>query len=101
MSEGVQTWENLVQRYARARQTLDEANAAYEAELSRYDEADYPALVGACALGERILNHLILDLRGAYAHTPEYKRVHRKDSFDDWRVPIDTLAAWTPRALRA
>ncbi|WP_293383220.1 hypothetical protein [Phenylobacterium sp. SCN 70-31] len=56
--------------------------------------AYYPALVGACALGERILNHLILDLRGAFTHTPEYKHVYRKDSFDDWRVPIDTLAAW-------
>lgn len=56
--------------------------------------AYYPALVGACALGERILNHLVLDLRDAYAATPEYKRVHRKDSFDNWRVPIDVLEAW-------
>jgi len=56
--------------------------------------AYYPALVGACALGERILNHLILDLRSAYSGTPDFKRVHRKDSFDDWRVPIDTLEAW-------
>lgn len=56
--------------------------------------AYYPALVGACALGERILNHLILDLRAAYTGRPEYKRVARKDSFDDWRVPIDTLEAW-------
>src|SRR6185437_16568300 len=47
--------------------------------------AYYPALVGACALGERILNHLILDLRAHYGHTPEYKKVYRKDSFDDWR----------------
>jgi hypothetical protein len=56
--------------------------------------AYYPALVGACALGERILNHLILDLRAAYSSTPEYKRVSRKNSFDDWRVPIDALEAW-------
>lgn len=54
----------------------------------------YPALVGACALGERILNHMILDLRSAYSATPEFRRVHRKDSFDDWRVPIATLEAW-------
>jgi hypothetical protein len=54
----------------------------------------YPALVGACALGERILNHLIIDLREYYRSTPQYRRVHRKDSFDDWRVPIDTLEAW-------
>jgi hypothetical protein len=64
--------------------------------------AYYPALVGACALGERILNHLILDLRGFYKHTPEYKRVCRKDSFDNWQVPIDTLEAWNvllPKAV--
>jgi hypothetical protein len=56
--------------------------------------AYYPALVGACALGERILNHLILDLRESYRHTPEYKKVYRKASFDDWRLPIDSLEAW-------
>lgn len=57
--------------------------------------AYYPALVSACALGERILNHLILDLRDFYKKTPEYKQVYRKDSFDNWRVPIDTLEAWS------
>jgi len=56
--------------------------------------AYYPALVSACALGERILNHLILDLRNFYKHTPEYKRVYRKNSFDNWQLPIDTLEAW-------
>ena len=56
--------------------------------------AYYPALVGACALGERILNHLMLDMRGHFTATPEYKKVYRKGSFDDWRLPIDTLEAW-------
>ena len=56
--------------------------------------AYYPALVGACALGERILNHLVLDLRDFYKSTPEYKRVYRKRSFDNWQLQIDTLAAW-------
>jgi hypothetical protein len=56
--------------------------------------AYYPALVGACALGERTLNHLILDLRAHYSHTPEYKKVARKDSFDNWGLVIDTLKAW-------
>jgi len=54
----------------------------------------YPALTGACALGERILNHLILRLRKHFKATPQYKRVHQKDSFDDWTVAIDTLTAW-------
>jgi hypothetical protein len=56
--------------------------------------AYYPALVSACALGERIVNHLILDLRDSYKHTAEYKRVYRKESFDNWQIPIDTLEAW-------
>lgn len=65
--------------------------------------AYYPALVGACALGERVLNHLILDLREFYADTPEYHRVGRKQSFDNWSVAIDALEAWgvlLPDAVR-
>jgi hypothetical protein len=54
----------------------------------------YPALVGACALGERILNHLIRTLRDDFAHTPEYRKVARKDSFDNWPMAIDTLSSW-------
>jgi hypothetical protein len=38
----------------------------------------YPALVAACALGERILNHLILDLRESFKASSHYKKVHRK-----------------------
>lgn len=56
--------------------------------------AYYPALLGACALGERILNHLILDLRDSYRHTAEYRTVARKDSFADWAHAIGTLEAW-------
>lgn len=56
--------------------------------------AYYPALTGACALGERILNHLILCLRVYFKATQEYKRIHRKDSFDDWEVAISTLESW-------
>src|ERR1700677_2967176 len=56
--------------------------------------AHYPAVTGACALGERILNHLVLDLRDEFRATPEYKRVCRKSSFDNWNVPISTLVAW-------
>lgn len=54
----------------------------------------YPALTAACALGERILNHLILILRDDFKATPQYKRVCKKDSFDNWDIAIDTLAAW-------
>ncbi|MFN2508767.1 MAG: hypothetical protein ABR589_08340, partial [Chthoniobacterales bacterium] len=54
----------------------------------------YPALTGACALGERILNHLILLLRDDYKATVEYKKVYNKNSFDNWNLAIDTLTAW-------
>lgn len=54
----------------------------------------YPALVGACALGERLLNHLILDLRGYYRTTPEYRLVGNKDSILNWQIAISTLSAW-------
>src|SRR5829696_5393915 len=64
----------------------------------------YPALTGTCALGERILNHLVLGLRDAFRGTPEYKKVYRKKSFDNWDLPISTLEAWgvlVPKAVTA
>jgi len=56
--------------------------------------AYYPALTGACALGERILNHLVLRLREDFKSTPGYKKVHGKESFDNWDLAIDTLESW-------
>lgn len=54
----------------------------------------YPALTGACALGERILNHMMIMLRDYHKDTPEYKKVYRKDSFDYWPLAIDALESW-------
>jgi hypothetical protein len=65
-----------------------------QARIAYVMGAFYPALAGTCALGERILNHLILILREDFKSTPEYKRVYKKKSFDDWNVAIDTLEAW-------
>jgi hypothetical protein len=45
-------------------------------------------------LGERILNHLIRTLREDFKSTSEYKKIYRKDSFDDWDKAIDTLESW-------
>ena len=56
--------------------------------------AFYPALTATCALVERILNQLILHLRNCYISTSEYKKVYRKDSFDNWDLAIDTLESW-------
>jgi len=54
----------------------------------------YPALTGACCLGERILNHLVRTLRQDFASTAEFKRVAGKQSFDNWNIAIDVLEAW-------
>ncbi len=64
----------------------------------------YPALVSMCALGERILNHLMLGLREEFKHTSQYKRVYRQESFDNWDLMIDILEAWqvlVPNAAEA
>lgn len=54
----------------------------------------YPALVAACALGERILNHLVLDLRDSFKSSEHYKKVYRKDSFDQWPFAVAVLSDW-------
>lgn len=54
----------------------------------------YPVLVAACALGERILNHLVLDLRDSFKSSVHYRKVHRKDSFDNWTFVIAVLTDW-------
>ncbi|MBM3286996.1 MAG: hypothetical protein FJY88_06560 [Candidatus Eisenbacteria bacterium] len=54
----------------------------------------YPAPVGACALGERILNQTILVLRDDFRSSPEYKKVYTKSSFDDWEFATAVLDSW-------
>jgi hypothetical protein len=54
----------------------------------------YPALTGTCALGERILNHLVLKLRDYHKNTASYKRIYDKESFDNWNTAIDVLEEW-------
>lgn len=61
----------------------------------------YPALTAIGALGERVLNHLVLGLRDEYKFSESYRRVYRKDSFDNWELAIDALHEWgvlTPEA---
>jgi len=54
----------------------------------------YPTLTGACALGERILNNLILKLRDFYKSELKYKKIYKKKSFDDWEEVISILEKW-------
>ncbi|KZL13512.1 hypothetical protein [Pseudovibrio sp. Ad37] len=54
----------------------------------------YPALTAACALGERILNHLLLDLRDHYPVSTFDKKSHKRKSIDDWKKAISTFEEW-------
>lgn len=56
--------------------------------------AYYPALVAACALGERILNHLVLNLRDDFRTHTSYKKVASRDSSNNWDLMIEVLVAW-------
>lgn len=67
---------------------LDQARAAFI--IGAY----YPALVSSCTLGERILNHLVVNLRREFAASPHYKHLYRKKSFDNWPRMIAALGDW-------
>lgn len=58
------------------------------------DRHYYPALTGVVALGERVLNQLVLGLRDQYKNSAIYRRVYRKDSFDNWELAIEALHEW-------
>lgn len=54
----------------------------------------YPALVGACALGERLLNELILRMRDDYADHPSTCRIKDQASIGNWSACISVLVDW-------
>lgn len=55
----------------------------------------YPALVGACALGERIFNDLLLELRQDYLnHSATTKRAKSSSTFTDWGSSLQVLRGW-------
>lgn len=55
---------------------------------------DYTALTGACCLGERILNLLVIKLKHYHKQSNYYKRVNRNASIQHWDVAIDALSDW-------
>jgi hypothetical protein len=54
----------------------------------------YPALTAICSLGERVLNHLVLELRDYFKSSEHYKKTYRLDSIDNWDLAIRCLADW-------
>lgn len=57
-------------------------------------EGYYPALTGACALGERTLNYMIITLKNYYKNSPYYKKISTKESIVDWDKMINILVGW-------
>jgi hypothetical protein len=53
--------------------------------------AYYPSLTAACALGERLLNHLVLGLRDVYKNEPGWEQFLGLKSSSNWRGMIRTL----------
>lgn len=56
--------------------------------------AYYPALVGAGALGERLLNEIFLTLRKYFISHPATKDVRNNKSIDNWMKLIRILREW-------
>ena len=54
----------------------------------------YPALLGVAGLGERILNELVLTLRGDFKSSEHYKKIYNKGSIDDWELAKNILKDW-------
>lgn len=54
----------------------------------------YPAMTSCGALGERILNQLILKTRKYYKSSIHYKKIHKKQSFDQWDIVLTILKDW-------
>ncbi len=54
----------------------------------------YPSLTSACCLGERILNILIIKMRGHFKKHRRYNWSKRHNSFTDWKPCIDLLLDW-------
>lgn len=55
----------------------------------------YPALVGSCALGERLLHQLVHTLRADFVnHTATTKRVRAGNLGTEWGTLIDVLKGW-------
>ena len=72
-----------------------EHNALLAQIRSSFTHGDfYPALVGACALGERIYTELISVLRDDYVNHPATTRRIRRGDRPEWNSAIEVLRGW-------
>jgi hypothetical protein len=90
-----QKFENFIELGEKPSSIVGYHNHFYTQARSAFIHRQYyPALTGVSALGERILNHLVLGLRGFYINSNCYKHIYRKDSFDNWELTINALSDW-------
>lgn len=54
----------------------------------------YSSITSAGALGERILNRLLIKTRHHFKDTEHYNKIKSKNSFDNWDIPIKVLKDW-------
>jgi hypothetical protein len=54
----------------------------------------YPAVTSSCCLAERIINRLVLRCRDYFKGHPQYKKIYRNDSFDDWDRMLRLIGEW-------
>jgi len=52
----------------------------------------YPAMTGACCLGERIFNQVILSVRDEYKSHEHYKEIHKYQTIIKWELGIETMS---------
>ena len=61
----------------------------------------YPAVTSSCCLAERILNRLVIKSRHHFKSHPDYKKIYRKNSFDDWEKMLGLISEWNLVPARA
>jgi len=57
-------------------------------------ESYFTALTGACSLGERMLNHMVLAFRDQFKHTKSPKRLYSNAPLRNWELGIKALSDW-------
>jgi len=81
---------------------IDEYPAKISQIVRTYAMGDaYVAVTSSCCLAERILNRLVLRCRDYFKAHPDYKRIYRKDSFDNWDVMLQLIEEWAVIPTRA
>lgn len=81
---------------------IDEYPEKVQQIISAYSAGFYyPAVTASCCLAERILNRLIIKTRNHFKEDHHYKKIYRKESFDDWDRMLKIISDWQLISTRA